>query len=338
MKRYCVIDQAIGETRAAVFEGSKPVELFVHRDSNRDRPVAGDRFAGRVRHIEKSLGAAFIDLGCQPDGFLKFTNSPQAPRLAEGLRIEVDVIREAEDGKGPLVQYIQLAPDSRPGRISGQSLPAFIQARYPGIELKDAPIDQWLEAVDEHVSLPGGGAITIEKTRALWAIDIDSGTSASPFNVAKAAMPIIAAQLRLRGIGGLICIDVPNLRQRRQRDEIFSALEAACEPDPNIIKVAPMSRFGVIEMTRSRTGRSLDEILKDPSGEFSVETMALEAFRRLEREGRLNPGAKLTATVTQNVYDWMLQTDLDWRQDLTDKLGARFEFEVGVRFDVRGDR
>ena len=71
IKRRCVIDAAIGETRAAVWEGKTLAELYVRRWTAAEQPRLGDRFSGRVRRIEKSLGAAFIDIGTEPDGFLK---------------------------------------------------------------------------------------------------------------------------------------------------------------------------------------------------------------------------------------------------------------------------
>ena len=338
MKLRCVIDNAIGETRAAVWEGKTLIELYVRRTSEDAIPRLGDRFAGRVRRIEKSLGAAFIDLGAQPDGFFKFTTAPKAPRLVEGMRIEVEISREAEAGKGPNVKFIASAPDTKPGRVKGQSLREFIAARFPGISFEAAGVNTLVDAVQTELSIPGGGTLTIERTKALTAIDIDSGTAPSPFSVAKAACPLIAHQLRLRGIGGLIAIDFPNLRQKRQREDIMAELEAAFERDPNPVKFAPLSRFGVVEMTRGRVGRSLDEILMDRHVQMTVETQALENIRALEREGRANSGARLTMAVTAPVYGWLKSGGLDWEAQLSDRLGARFSVVEGPAFSISGDR
>lgn len=338
MKRRCVIDEAIGETRAAVWEGKNLTELYTRRWSEAARPRLGDRYAGRVRRIEKSLAAAFIDLGAQPDGFLKFTTAQNAPRLSEGTRIEIEIAREAEDGKGPIVKFIKLLPGSEVGRLSGQTLQEFVAARYPGIAFETANIGSLLDAVETELSIPGGGSLTIERTRALTAIDIDSGHAASPFNVAKAACAVIARQLRLRGIGGLIAIDFPNLRQRRQREEIMDALESAFNDDPNIVKFAPLSRFGVVEMTRSRLGPSLDEIVANRLGAFTTETQALEGIRQLEREGRASPGAQLLMTVPEDVYAWLRSDIIDWKTPLSERLGARFSVVTGAAFSVSADR
>lgn len=338
MKRRCVIDKAIGETRAAVWEGKALSELYTRRWSEANKPRLGDVFSGRVRKIEKSLGAAFIDLGEGPDGFLKFTTAAGAPRLTEGLRVDVEISREAEAEKGPNVKFIALAPNSSTGKKSGQSLQEFIAARFPDIPFEEASVGTLLNAVETELAIPGGGTLTIERTKAMTAIDIDSGQAQSPFSVAIAACPLIARQLRLRSIGGLIAIDFPNLRQRKQREDIMDELGSAFGGDLSPVKFAPLSRFGVVEMTRGRTGPSLDEILTQRNGNWTTETTALENLRQLQREGRAMPGAKLIMTVTPAVYDWLKSDIIDWEKPLTHILGARFEIAAGPQFSVAGDR
>ena len=91
-------------------------------------------------------------------------------------------------------------------------------------------------------------------------------------------------------------------------------------------------------MTRSRTGPSLDEILTDRFGRLSPETEALEALRKLEREGRSSPGGQLVMTVTEPVYDWLQSGIIDWKTPLTERLGARFSVQSGTGFSVSSDR
>ncbi len=338
MKRRCVIDKAIGETRAAVWEGKSLTELYTRRWTDMARPRLGDRFFGRVRSIDKPLSAAFIDLGAQPDGFLKFSTAPGGPRLTDGQRIEVEITRESEAEKGPVVKFLALAPDTEPGRVSGQSFEGFISSRFSDISFEYANVGSLLDAVQTEIAVPGGGQITLERTKALTAIDIDSGSAVSPFAVAQAACPLIMQQLRLRGIGGLIVIDFPNLRQRKQRETIMDRLEAAYQADPNMIKLAPLSRFGVVEMTRSRLGPSLDETVTDRRGDWTVETQALESLRQLEREGRAAPGGRLIMTVTADVYEWLQSNVIDWKTPLTERLGARFMVNSGDKPSISADR
>jgi len=339
VKRRCVIEEAIGETRAAVYEGRQLVELYARRWTERDNPRAGDVFGGHVRSIDPSVGGAFIDIGQAVDGLLKFTNAANAPRLNEGQYIEVDVLREGGDGKGPVLRFAKLQDGQTiKGKLSGLDLRTFISDRFPGISFEDAPVSVIDDATDVELALKGGGSIAIERTRALTAIDVDKGSAKSGFDAALAAIALLSKQIRLRGLGGLFVVDLPNLRQPRQRNAVQKAMAAAFANDPNTVKIAPFSRFGCIELSRSKPLLSLDETLNDKFGLPTTETLALRGLRRLEREGRANPGAKLTLTVPHRAMNWLESGQIDWKASLDQRLGARYTVEAGTEIDIGLDR
>ena len=338
MKRRCVIEECVGETRAAVYEGRRLVELYVRRWSDKDKPHEGDVFAGRIAKIDQSMGGAFIELGTKAQGLFKFTNSPNAPRLTEGQMAEFEVSKATEIGKGPIVKFKQLSDDDKHVKLSGDDLKTFIAKRFAGIEFAQATVSVIDEATETELAIKGGGTISIERTRALVAIDVDKGTAKSSFDVCMAALPMIAHELRLRGLGGLIVIDLPNLRQPRQRNTVQKAAERAFKDDPNIIKIAPLSRFGAMEMTRSKSSLSLDETLNNRIGSPTTQTLALRALRQLEREGAANPGAQLTMTVRHHVMNWLEADHIDWKAPLTERLGARFDIQAGGTPGITADR
>jgi Ribonuclease G/E len=115
-------------------------------------------------------------------------------------------------------------------------------------------------------------------------------------------------------------------------------MEDMAEADPASIRIAPFSRFGVVEMTRGQDGASLDAQLNDRFGEPTVETRAIHALRRLEREAKASAGAQVVLTVDKTVWDWLETPPFDWRTPMTERLGARFTVELGDSLDVRADR
>ncbi|WP_051279728.1 ribonuclease E/G [Hellea balneolensis] len=338
MKRRCVIEEAIGETRAGIYEGRKLVELYVRRETDTGKPRQGDIFAGRVSKIDQSMGGAFIDIGTEHDGLFKFTNSPNAPRFTEGQMAEFEVSKATEIGKGPVLKFKQLTQEKKPAKLSGDDLKTMLAKRYEGIEFAEATVSVIDDATETELAIKGGGTISLERTRALVAIDVDKGTAVSSFDVCMAALPMIAHELRLRGLGGLIVIDLPNLRQPRQRNTVFKAAERAFADDPNNVKLAPLSRFGVLELTRFKPELSLDEVLNNRIGRPTTETVALRALRQLEREGRAHPGAKLTMTVRHHVMNWLEDGHIDWKAALTQRFGARFEVIAGGTPGIVADR
>ena len=338
MKRRCVVEDCIGETRAAIYEGRRLVELYIRRWSEASIPRQGDVFAGKIVKLDPSMGGAFIELGTPAQGFFKFTNSPNAPRVTEGQMAEFEVSKATEIGKGPILKFRKLSDVAKPQKLSGDDLKTFIAKRFAGIDFTEATVSVIDEATETELAIKGGGTISIERTRALVAIDVDKGGAVSGFDVCMAALPMIASELRLRGLGGLVVVDLPNLRQPRQRNTVFKAAERAFADDPNIVKLAPLSRFGALELTRSKPGLSLDETLNNRIGSPTVETLALRALRQLEREGRANAGAKLELTVRHHVMNWLEAEHIDWRGPLTERLGARFTIIAGGTPGIKADR
>ena len=157
-------------------------------------------------------------------------------------------------------------------------------------------IDEQLnEVFQREVSLPGGGAIVIDETEALIAIDVNSGrgrkTSDQPEFILKTNMEAaeeIARQLRLRDIGGLVVLDFIDMRTAADRDELFRHMKKLVKDDRAKTKVYPLSKLGLMEMTRQREHESIRDQVYDPcpycNGSGHVKspiTMSAEIQRQL---------------------------------------------------------
>ena len=111
------------------------------------------------------------------------------------------------------------------------------------------------------VALPRGGKLTIEPTRALIAIDVDSGAAGAEAANA-AAVDAIARQLRLRNIGGIVVIDL--VSQRSDWRPIIDRFRRALAEDPARTTVAGgVSPLGLLQLSRERRGLSLAEALDE---------------------------------------------------------------------------
>lgn len=338
MKRRAVIEDAIGETRAAIYEGRRLVELHSRRTYD-TTPRPGDRYAAKVITVDASVAGMFVDMG--PDAkpaLLPFGAQRDLPRLSEGEALTVEVIRAEMTDKGASVRYFGEGTEAKPGCIKRLNLREAMARRFEDIKFDEAAVSAIDDVVERTIALNGGGSVTFDQTQALLAIDVDKGAAESPAAAAQEAAETIAKQLRLRGLGGLVVIDFPNLRQPKHRTRLQKTFEEVFETDPMIAKFAPLSRFGCLEMTRSKPEPSLDDMQTDRFGEMTPETLALRALRRLTREAKTSPGAKLTLFVTPDVMSWLEAAPFDWRKDVTDRIGARFEVVTGDTIDVKADR
>ncbi len=120
---------------------------------------------------------------------------------------------------------------------------------------------------DTHVYLKSGAYIVIEPTEGLAVVDVNSGKfkpKASPedaaFMVNMDAVPEIARQLRLRDLGGIIVIDFIDMSQGDHKRKVLEALQEALTQDPAKTEVNRISPLGLVEMTRARTGKTIESI------------------------------------------------------------------------------
>ena len=93
-KKEIFINATNEETRIAVLERSKLVEVFVERPDN--ERMVGDIYKGRVRKVLPGMQAAFIDIGMQQDAFLHFNDVGKSFMAAGEDEIEDETIERSK--------------------------------------------------------------------------------------------------------------------------------------------------------------------------------------------------------------------------------------------------
>lgn len=115
--------------------------------------------------------------------------------------------------------------------------------------------------IEPRVPLPGGGEIVIEPTEALVAVDVNGGERGNALSINLAAVKVLARQMRLRNLGGVVVVDFLTLRRRGDRDQLLAAMRNAVATDSAGVEVYGLSRLGLMELVRHRRGKSLGEVL-----------------------------------------------------------------------------
>lgn len=322
------LDEGVGETRLVRVDAEgRPVALTIARASD-DGAVAlfGETYAGRVRAVEPSLHAAFVDIGVGAPGFLAFKGKRAHAGLVEGAGVRVEIAAEAAPGKGPRLRRL---PDGAgvadaPRRLTpAASLAVEAGDVVRGDEAR-AAADLAVEiAASRVIALAGGGDLAIEPARGLVAIDVDGGAQ-PPRAVNPAAAEEAARQIALRGLSGLVMIDFAGAPDRAAGAALRASVLAHLSAFGVKAEAALVSRFGVLELAVERRRRAVHEMLFEPDGSPRVDAVAFDALRALEREGAADRGARLVLTVAPPVAAWLADHELIWRAGLTDRLGARF--------------
>ena len=116
------------------------------------------------------------------------------------------------------------------------------------------------------VPLPSGGALVMEQTEALVAIDVNSGRSrgardaeSNAYNTNVEAVDEICRQLRLRDLGGLVICDLIDMRHASNRKDIENRFKDRLKRDRARSTTLPISAFGILEMTRQRMRGSYEQ-------------------------------------------------------------------------------
>lgn len=119
-----------------------------------------------------------------------------------------------------------------------------------------------LALCDTRVALEAGGHMMIEPTRALVAVDVNTGPDTSPAASLKAniaAARDLPRQLRLRGLGGQVVVDFAPM-PKRERHILDQVLKAAFKMDGET-NLAGWTTLGLYELTRKRDRLPLAELL-----------------------------------------------------------------------------
>ncbi len=115
-----------------------------------------------------------------------------------------------------------------------------------------------------HVRLPNSASMFIEPTRALVAVDVNTGNDGTPaagLKVNIAAARELPRQLRLRGLGGQITLDLAPM-PKKDRKTFEAALRAALRADQIETALAGWTPLGHYELHRKRDRTPLQELLK----------------------------------------------------------------------------
>lgn len=182
-------------------------------------------------------------------------------------------------------------------------------------------IENQIEAAHERtIRLLSGGAIVIDETEALVAIDINSARATKGSDIEETALNTnleaaveIARQLRLRDLSGLIVIDFIDMSSIRNQREVENKLREALRIDRARVQVGRISRFGLLEMSRQRLRSSLEESTHarcprcNGHGTIrSIESLTLSIIRLIEEDAIKPKTAQIQAQLPVDVATYII--------------------------------
>ncbi|WP_244833433.1 ribonuclease E/G [Clostridium sp. BJN0001] len=120
------------------------------------------------------------------------------------------------------------------------------------------------------VILPCGGSIVIDKTEAMFVIDVNSGKNVKERNFNKTILETnleaakeIGRQIRLRNLSGIILIDFIDFRDRDGRNKVMQKLKESLKADKGNVKIFPFTELDLVQIARKRKGKSIYEYMEE---------------------------------------------------------------------------
>jgi ribonuclease G len=197
-------------------------------------------------------------------------------------------------------------------------------------------------ALSRRVDLKSGGYLIMDQTEALTTVDVNTGGFTGGrnfddtiFKTNLEAAQVIARQLRLRNLGGIIICDFIDMDNLEHRSAVLEEFKKALARDHTRISVSDFSSLGLIEMTRKRTRESLAHVLCEPcptcQGRGEVKTaqsVCYEILREIVREDRQFNAREYRILASQQVIDLFLDEESQSLAQTSDFIGKPVSLQV----------
>jgi ribonuclease G len=202
--------------------------------------------------------------------------------------------------------------------------------------------DEIEKALARRVNLKSGGYLIVDQTEAMTTIDVNTGGFVSGrsfddtiFKTNLEAAQVIARQLRLRNLGGIIIIDFIDMENADHRAAVLAELNRALERDRTRLTVNGFTQLGLVEMTRKRTRESLAHVLCESCptchgrGQLkTAQTICYEILREILREAKQFNAREFRILAAQPVIDLFLDEESQSLAQLGDFIGKPISLQV----------
>jgi ribonuclease G len=202
--------------------------------------------------------------------------------------------------------------------------------------------DEIEKALARRVDLKSGGYLIIDQTEAMTTIDVNTGGFVGGrsfddtiFKTNLEAAQVIARQLRLRNLGGIIIIDFIDMENADHRTAVLAEFNKALDRDRTRLTVNGFTQLGLVEMTRKRTRESLAHVLCEPCGTCAgrgeiktARTVCYEILREVVRESKQFNAREFRILASQSVIDLFLDEESQSLAQLGDFIGKPISLQV----------
>jgi ribonuclease G len=278
-------------------------------------------------------------------------NSPAPTLLYQDLSLAQRVLRDIVHEETGRIIIDSRENFSRLQEFAAEYMPNVLQrlehytGERPLFDLYNAE-EEIQKALARRVELKSGGYLIIDQTEAMTTADVNTGGFVGVrnfddtiFKTNLEAAQVIARQLRLRNLGGIIIIDFIDMENEEHKSAVLAELQKALARDRTRITLNGFTALGLVEMTRKRTRESLEHVLCEPcptcSGRGVVKTartICYEILREILREARQFNAREFRILASQSVIDLFLEEESQSLAMLSDFIAKPVSMQVETSY------
>ncbi len=273
--------------------------------------------------------------------------APPASLVHEDLPLALRVMRDRLDREVARIRVDDETVCGRMQRFAETFFPEFAgrielyRDEHPIFDLYGVE-DEIARALERRVNLKSGGYLVFDQTEAMATVDVNTGAYLGSHNLDETALKtnleaarVIARQLRLRNIGGIVTIDFIDMTKPAHRELVLATLKRELAGDHAKTVVTAVSALGLVEMTRKRTRESLERMLTHGCAACggrgvvkTPESMCFDIYRELTRLAGLFAAEEYLVLAPAAVVDLLLDEESDNFAELSVQLGRPLKLQV----------
>ena len=201
-------------------------------------------------------------------------------------------------------------------------------------------IDSRIEkALHSKVRLHSGGNLVVERTEALWVIDVNTAQNVDKNAILATNLEAcreVCRQMRLRDMGGIIIVDFINMDSESQQEQLLECLSEELKRDRVRTRLVGITELGLVQLTRKREGKDLERIMREPCPHchgmgrvMSARATALKLRRELlHRQGECRHSGYMVRCTPRTA--WYLVGD---KGELAGELCSELKCDIAVHAD-----
>jgi ribonuclease G len=120
------------------------------------------------------------------------------------------------------------------------------------------------------IMLGSGASIVIDKTEAMYVIDVNTGKNLSSnsmertvLNTNLEAAEEITRQIKLRNLSGIIVVDFIDMDNKEHKDKVLGILREGFKDDKNATHIYPFTELNLVQISRRRRGKNISEFIEE---------------------------------------------------------------------------